>query len=60
MALSYLKLSNPFYSDILINLDNINKQFLSLNDVDTMVEYNEFPPYWSKKKIMKTLKKKIH
>ena len=41
-ALNYLKLFNPFHSDVLINLENINKDLLCLNDVEAMVQHDEF------------------
>ena len=42
-ALNYLKSSNPFYSNILIQMDNISKELLSLNDTDAIVDQDEFP-----------------
>ena len=42
-ALNYLKMNNPFYSDVLINLDNINRELLSLTDPSAMVQQDEFP-----------------
>ena len=41
-ALNFLKMNNPFYSDM-INLDNINRDLLSLTDPDAMVQQDEFP-----------------
>ena len=42
-ALSYLKENNPFYSDILIKLDNISSELLSLSDPETIVDQDLFP-----------------
>ena len=42
-ALNYLKISNPFYSNILINIDNINNELLSISDTDAMVNQDEYP-----------------
>ena len=41
-ALEYLRQFNPFYSTILINMDNINSELLSLTDANAAVEKNEF------------------
>ena len=41
-ALNYLKQVNPFYSNVLINVENINKDLLCLTDVETMVQHDEF------------------
>ena len=41
-ALQHLKLTNPFYSHILINIDNINKELLCLSDLDSVVEQDKF------------------
>jgi len=41
-ALEYLKKSNPFYSDILINLDNITQEVLCLSDTDAIVDRDKF------------------
>ncbi|XP_057292445.1 uncharacterized protein LOC130621150 [Hydractinia symbiolongicarpus] len=41
-ALQYLKNFNSFYSDVLIRMDNITQEFLSLCDTDAMVDTNEF------------------
>jgi len=42
-ASGYLKNSNPFYSNILIKVDNIDKELLSLSDIDAAVEVDCFP-----------------
>ena len=42
-ALNYLKAFNPFYSDVFINVENINRELVSLNDIDAMVQQDEFP-----------------
>ena len=42
-ALNYLKFSNPFYSSILNQMDNISKKLLLLNDDDAIVDLDEFP-----------------
>ena len=42
-ALEYLKSFNPFYSNVLIKIDNINKELLSLLDIEAAVEQDEFP-----------------
>ena len=42
IALSYLKECNPFYSNILIDLDNINHDPLCLSDIESIVEKDEF------------------
>ena len=42
-ALQYLRNSNPFYSDILIRIDNISTELLSLSDADAIVDRDEFP-----------------
>ena len=47
-ALLYLKQSNPFYSDILIDLDNISRELLTLSDMDEMVEHDKFPLHLDK------------
>jgi len=39
-ALNYLKNNNRFYSDILIRIDNISWEFLTLSDTDAMVDEN--------------------
>ena len=41
-ALNFLKHSNPFYSDVLINIDNITSDLLSLSDIDAMIEKDEY------------------
>ena len=41
-ALLNLKQFNPFYSDILIDVDNINKELLSVSDIDAAVNQDEF------------------
>ena len=43
IALNYLKHSNPFYSDILIHIDNITNELLSLSNPDAMVNQDEYP-----------------
>ena len=42
IALNYLKSENPFYSNILINTDNVNGELLSLTDVDAMVQQDKY------------------
>ena len=42
LALNYLKEYNPFYSDVLINLNNINRDLLCLSDIESIVEKDEF------------------
>ena len=42
-VLHFLKSFNPFYSNILIQLDNINREMLSLSEPDAIVEQDEFP-----------------
>ena len=42
-ALLNLKHVNPFYSQILINLNNINEELLCLTDGDAIVCHDEFP-----------------
>lgn len=41
-ALEYLKQFNPFYGNILINMNNIDKELICLADVDFVVDKNEF------------------
>ena len=40
--MEYLKLSNPFYSDILIKIENISKEILCLSDIEAAVEQDTF------------------
>ena len=42
-ALEYLKSVNPFYSKVLINMDNISKELLSLADIDAIIDHDSFP-----------------
>jgi len=42
-ALTFLKNCNPFYSNILIQMDNISKELLSLSDVNAIVNHDIFP-----------------
>lgn len=42
IALNYLKEHNHFYSNVLINLDNINRDLLCLSDIESIVEKSEF------------------
>ena len=39
LALNYLK---PFYSNVLINLDNINRDLLCLSDIESIIKKDEF------------------
>ena len=41
-ALNYLKENNHFNSNVLINLDNINRELLCLSDIESIVEKGEF------------------
>ena len=42
IALNYLKEHNPFYSNILIDLDNINSDLLCLSDIESILAKDEF------------------
>ena len=42
IALNYLKEHNHFYSNVLINLDNINRDLLCLSDIESIVEKGEY------------------
>ena len=42
IALNYLKGHNRFYSNVLINLENINQDLLCLSDIESVVEKGEF------------------
>jgi len=42
MRIRILEKSNPFYTDILINLDNITQEVLCLSDIDAIVDQDEF------------------
>ena len=42
-ALEYLKGANPFYSDVLIKIDNISKELLTISDAEALVEQDSFP-----------------
>ena len=42
-ALWFLKQFNPFYSSILINVDNISRDLLSISDPEAAVNLDEFP-----------------
>ena len=41
-ALQYLKNFNLFYSDVLIRIDNITRELISLSDTDAIVDQEQF------------------